>query len=48
MVTPDGVQQMLVAVAKVAPADGGGGSGGAADAGGSGGSSDGVPLEIPL
>ena len=45
MVTPDGVHQMLVAVAKVAPLwdgsmgtlwDGGGGSGGAADAGGSG------------
>ena len=49
--TPDGVQQMLVAVAKVekvAPADDGRGSGGASDAGGSGGSSDGVALEIPL
>ena len=48
MVTPDEVQQMLVAVAKVAPGDGGRGSGGASDAGGSGGSSDGVTLEIPL
>ena len=40
---PDGVQQMLVQVAKVAPADGGGGNGGAADAGGSGA---GVDMEV--